>query len=217
MHDIGRLIKVCTSMPGFCNRSRKLSGLARRAIAQAIFRSGQPAPLAAQRYIDFPDMRAMSSGEHNRSTMLGTADHHTPNDFPFIQLAGEPTQELQTTEYPSMPEQAAVRQRINPQWRANAEIGGHQATAAQYPFFRPSPNANDPMPATLAHVGDAAPQPGAAGAAGAADYPMNHAQYLTVDQRYGGMSARHAGWDGTSYGSQSEMFDPELWCTRFSN
>jgi hypothetical protein len=144
MHDIGRLVKVCTSMPGFCDRSRKLSGLARRAIAQAILRSGQPAPLAAQRYIDFPDTRAMSSGEHNRSTMLGTADHQTPNDFPFIQLASEPTQELQTTEYPSMPEQAAVRQRINPQWRANAEIGGHQATAAQYPFFRPPPNANDP-------------------------------------------------------------------------
>lgn len=201
-------------MHGFSERSRKLSGLARKAIMQAMLRSGQPPPPGAQRSIDLPDTGTMSSGERDRSTTLGTTDHQPRrNNFPLVQLATEPTQDLTRTEYPSMPEQAAVRQPIDPQWRANAELVGHQATA-QHSFFRLSPNANDPMPATLAHIGEVAPQ---LEAAGTINYPVNDAQYLTGDQRYGDMNARHADWTDTSFGGQNVIFDSETWYARFSN
>jgi hypothetical protein len=105
MHDIGRLIRVCTSMPGFCDRSRQLSDMARRAIVHAMLKSGQPAPLAAQRYIDFPSLGTTPSYGNNRSNISDAADHQTLNNLPFLQLAGEPTQGLSTTGYSSTPSQ----------------------------------------------------------------------------------------------------------------
>lgn len=46
------LVRVCKAIPGFCKRSQKLSGSARRAIIGAFFQSGQTLPPAAQRYVD---------------------------------------------------------------------------------------------------------------------------------------------------------------------
>jgi len=79
--------------------------MARRAIVHAMLKSGQPAPLAAQRYIDFPSLGTTPSYGNNRSNISDAADHQTLNNLPFLQLAGEPTQGLSTTGYSSMPSQ----------------------------------------------------------------------------------------------------------------
>jgi hypothetical protein len=166
-----------------------------------------PASGTARQHIDFPDVGTASSGEHDRSTVSDLRGHQTSSNFTYNQSIDERTQEVPTTEYSSMPEEVAVLQQTIPQWQTNAEIDGHQLPAAQQALFGPSPDLSHSMRAALACCGNVAPQ---SGATGAATYAVNHAQFLAVDQRYDG-------WDGTFSGSQSVMFDPELWCSRFSN
>lgn len=79
MQDIDHLVNVCRAICGFCERSQEMSGLARRAIEQAIFLSDdardKPTAIGSdQRYIDYPATSALPPNDQNGSVMSGIAD-----------------------------------------------------------------------------------------------------------------------------------------------
>lgn len=209
MHDIDRLIKVCKAMPGFCERSRKLSEFARKAIVEAIIRSGQTAPVTAQRHIDYPGTAEISSNGQVGNTTSLVADCQAPNERPSLQeVHGRPIEGFHAPAPFSMPVPTAVRQQVqnmDSRWRATAELSGQHGTTVQQAPFRPSPDANDPMDMTLTEAGEVLPRPVAA------NYPGSHAQtYLGTSQGYGNVGADGTAWDGRNLGTSYEAEEVDL-------
>ena len=192
-------------MPDFCERSRKLSGFARKAIVEAIIQSGQTAPVTAQRYIDYSGTAEISSNDRAENTTSLVADCQATNERPSLQEVHERLMEGIHAPVPfPMADPTAVRQQMqsmSSQWQENVELSGQ---AAQQASFRPSPDANNPIQMTLTDAGEVLPRPVTA-------------NYLGTSQGYGNVGADGTAWDdrnlGTSY--QGEDVDLSTWNTTF--
>lgn len=88
MTTIDQVVRVCKAIPGFCERSQSLSKLARKAIVEAIIRSGQTSPATSQRYIGYSGMSPMLSNDGTGIRTSGIADRST-NDLPSLQEVTE--------------------------------------------------------------------------------------------------------------------------------
>ena len=107
------LVKVCKAIPGFCERSRKLSGPARRAIIGAFIQSGQELPIAAQRYIDHHGTIETFSNLDVRNACSHVTDHEASSSHPrFHEIDGTHDEDLRTTAIPTFSSSTGETQQV---------------------------------------------------------------------------------------------------------
>jgi hypothetical protein len=174
----------------------------------------QTSPTTGLRRIDYFDTAAVSSKGQVGSAI---ADRQTLNSLPSIQEINEqPAAGVHPPASFQMHDPAELGQRFEdvsnfePQWQLNGGLTRRQETGAQTLSFTPSSNANNSTHATLTES-DEAPLHRRA-----ADHPEIPAQTcFTTIQGYDNGSAGGPSWNGSSYDTQGECFNPEFWPTLF--
>jgi hypothetical protein len=169
--------------------------------------------LHPQRYIDYPGASPIPSSGRIESAISGIADPQIRTLPPLQEMTGQSAEARHTLARFPTPCLTAMGRRgedvhnLHLQWQPDAELVRRQEIAAEIASFRPSPNANNP---TLTEAEKVLLQPRAA------DYPESQAQtYFSANQGYGDVGAGGPAWDGTTYNTQGEGFNPEFWPTLF--
>jgi hypothetical protein len=195
MHDMDRLIRVCKAMPGFCKRSRTLSRFARKAIIEAIVRSGQPVPVITQRHIDSPRIVDISDDDRLADSRPQTIECQAINQRSLYEVhvaSGEGSHARSALAVPNLTDVNQRMQVMDQQRQADTRLGGQQGKAAREASSMPLPNADDAeqlLPRPVAAV-----QP----ASGAQVYFETSLDYGNVDGTV---------WDGRAL---STRYDGEL-------
>jgi hypothetical protein len=218
MQDIDHLVNVCKSIHGFCERSRDLSGLARKAIERAIFLSHRAqnestALETEHRYIEYPSTTGMSSNTQVGDADSGNVDHHPTLSTisSHRDVNAQPTEGALTIAPFSTPIPTANRQRDGdqqnflPQWRPCAPPSRPQQETTQSACLGSSSNVSNSIHAMLTEPNEAIYQPGSA------NHLTFHDQtYLGESQGYGGAGGSNSTWEECSddqFGSLLGIWD----------
>lgn len=115
-------------MPGFCERLQELSGLARKAFAEAISLSGQTRPAETQHYTSYLGASPMPSGIRVESVTSQTADRHTYT-LPPLQMVSEQPARLLTPGPSAVGHRREAVQARHVQWQPDTLFVRRQESA----------------------------------------------------------------------------------------